>query len=103
MKLFSGKKVMLFAVAFATLLVCVVQADPRARNRKSGILDQNEEERYVLVTGSRIPQKVMVRSIGTTTPYNLRVYNRHDLDRSGRFTTGEALRTLDPSIQLSGR
>lgn len=103
MKLFSLTKVILFSVSFATLLGSVAQADPRARHNKSAILDQNEEERYARVTGSNLPQKVKLKSIGTTTPYNVRIYTRRELESTGRFTPGEALRALDPSIQLSGR
>ncbi|MDQ6623421.1 MAG: hypothetical protein M3Y86_08050 [Verrucomicrobiota bacterium] len=80
----------------------VARADPT--ERESGkILNQNAPERYVYVTGSNIPQKVHLRSIGTDTPYNIRIYSRRELESTGRQTPGEALATLDPSLQLSGR
>ena len=101
MKLSSLTKVILLAVSGTALLASVAQADPRGRRSQSGVLDQNNEERYVMVTGSNIPQKIKVRSIGTTTPYNLRVYSQRELQSTGRQTPGEALSVLDPSIQLS--
>jgi hypothetical protein len=103
MKLISLTKVILFSVSFAALLVSVAQADPRGHHKKSTTLDQDGEERYVMVTGSNMPQKVTVRSIGTTTPYNVRIYTRHELDSTGRQTPAGALAVLDPSIQISGR
>ena len=101
MKLSNRAKVILLSISGAALLASVAQADPRARRNKSGVLDQNEEERYVMVTGSNIPQKVIVRSIGTTTPYNLRVFSQRELLSTGRQNVGDALSVLDPSIQIS--
>lgn len=104
MKSLTFAKVIVLSVCFATLLTSIAQAGPRSsRHKKSRVVAEGEEERYVVVTGSHIPQKVKVNTIGTTTPYNLRVYSRHQLDSTGRATPGEALRALDPSIQLSGR
>ena len=91
----------MFSVLCAALLVSVAQAGPRGHHKKSAILDQNEEERYVMVTGSHLPQKVRLKSIGTTTPYNVRIYTQRELESTGRQTVGEALSVLDPSIQLS--
>ena len=101
MKLSSLAKVILLSVSGAALLASVAQADPRVRRHQSGVLDQNEEERYVMVTGSNIPQKVIVRSIGTTTPYNVRIYSQRELLSTGRQNVGDALSVLDPSIQIS--
>ena len=93
-------------LAALLLLTCVVygtvaKADPPARRSKSKILLNDTEERYVLVTGSHIPQRVKLRSIGTTTPYNLRIFTKEELDSTGRF--GPAGLALDPSITISGR
>ena len=101
MKLSSLAKVILWSVSGAALLASAAQADPRVRRHQSGVLDQNEEERYVMVTGSNIPQKVIVRSIGTTTPYNVRIYSQRELLSTGRQNVGDALSVLDPSIQIS--
>jgi hypothetical protein len=103
MKLFSPWKVAVLAGCFATLLVSVAQAGPRARHQKSKLLEQNEEERTVMVTGSHLPQKVRLKSIGTTTPQNVRIYTQRELQSTGLSTPGEALQALDPSITLSGR
>ncbi|MGI8820394.1 MAG: hypothetical protein ACR2ID_05955 [Chthoniobacterales bacterium] len=103
MKSFRLAAVMLLSVAFVILMASIAHAGPRAsRQERRRILDQNEEERYVRVTGSHLPQKVKLKSIGTTTPYNVRVYTQRELESTGRSTPGEALRALDPSIQLSG-
>ncbi len=103
MKIFSLAKVIVLAVCGATFLAPVAQADPRASRKPKSVLDQNEEERYVMVTGSNIPQKIKLKSIGTTTPYNLRIYSQRELLSSGRQSVGGALSALDPSISVSGR
>lgn len=56
-------------------------------------------DEYVFVTGSRIPQKVKVKSIGTATVSPLSVIKRREIDRSGRFTT-EGVIALDPSVRV---
>jgi hypothetical protein len=88
---------LLVAITHAT----VAHADPPARRGKSRILLNDEEERYVRVTGSNIPQRVKLRSIGTTTPYNLRIFTKAELDSTGRF--GPTGLGLDPSITITGR
>ncbi len=77
------------------------QADPVRHRSRSRILQQDETERYVYVTGSHIPQKLALKSIGTTTPYNLRIYTKAELDSTGRQTVAGAL-SIDPSITISG-
>ena len=89
----------------AWLAVAVIAMQAKAepgsvkRNRSKNLV-QDEEERYVLVTGSNIPQRVKLRSIGTDTPYNIRIYTRAELLSTGRQTVAGAL-ALDPSIQIS--
>jgi|SRR6266404_6990113 len=59
---------------------------------------------YVFVTGSRIPQRVKIRTIGTNTASPVSVYKRREIDQTGRFTTEGALEALDPSVHvISGR
>jgi hypothetical protein len=60
---------------------------------------QKKKERRVFVTGSMIPQKVKVKSIGTATTSSVRVYKRGEIDRTGRFTT-EGVLALDPAVQV---
>jgi hypothetical protein len=90
-------------VCFGALVSPTVKADPKNRHRDQKILQQNEEERYVYLTGSNLRQKVKVKSIGTDSAQNIRIYTRRELESTGRQTVGEALATLDPSIQLTGR
>ena len=96
-------------VKFAIGLICFgglvspsVNADPKNRHRNQKILEQSEEERTVYLTGSHIPQKVKVKSIGTDSGHNIRIYTQAELQSTGRSTVAEAL-ALDPSIQQSGR
>ena len=81
---------------------CGVQADPTEHRARSKTFWQDDQERYVHVTGSNIPQKLIRKSIGTTTPYNLRIYTRDELETTGRQTVAGAL-SIDPSIQISSR
>jgi hypothetical protein len=94
----------LVAAMFALIAASInsAKADPKNYPRRRGMLLQDEQERYVLVTGSHIPQRVKLKSIGTTTPYNLRIYTKEELDSTGRQTVAGAL-ALDPSITISGR
>jgi hypothetical protein len=91
------------AGAFAIVAASIVSAtaDPKGYPRRSKMLLQDEQERYVYVTGSHLPQRVRLKSIGTTTPYNIRIYTREELQSTGRQTVAGAL-SLDPSIQISG-
>lgn len=59
--------------------------------------------KYVFVTGSRIPQKVLVKSIGTAMFSPVRVIKYGEIRQSGRFTT-EGVLAQDPSVRvISGR
>ncbi len=58
--------------------------------------DQQRQPEMVLVTGSRIPQRVDT-SMGlpaTTSP--TRIYSHQDLAQTGRPAVGDALRQLGP-------
>jgi hypothetical protein len=55
----------------------------------------------VKVTGSLIPQKVKVQAIGTATTTPIRVYDRREIDRTGRSTVTQIL-AEDPSIRVFG-
>ena len=89
-------------VCFGGLTSPALKADPKNRHSHQQILEQSEEERTVYLTGSHIPQKVKVKSIGTDSASNVRIFTQAELLSTGRPTVGEAL-ALDPSIQLSGR
>jgi len=91
---------MLCALGF----VSAVAADPPNSNGSQNpnrmvVVSNEKPTRYVVLTGSYIPQKVVVRSIGTNTAMPLRIYNRSEIDRTGRVTTEGVLR-LDPSLTV---
>jgi outer membrane cobalamin receptor len=83
-------------------LVCggIVFADPLAP-AVEGKTKKGEQEKLVFVTGSRIPQRVKVKAIGTKTTSPVRVYTRAEMDRTGRFTT-EGILAQDPSVTIIG-
>jgi hypothetical protein len=56
---------------------------------------------YVWVTGSRIPQRVVISPIGTTTFDSLTVWDRRQINQAGpgRFTT-EGVLAQDPSVSV---
>ena len=54
---------------------------------------------YVMVAGSLLPQKVKIHAIGTKTAYPLRIYDRHEIDQTGRVTTEDVL-AQDPSLSV---
>jgi hypothetical protein len=56
---------------------------------------------YVWVTGSRIPQRVVISPIGTTTFNSLTVWDRRQINQvgPGRFTTEGVLRN-DPAVSV---
>jgi hypothetical protein len=58
-------------------------------------------ERTVFVTGSLIPQRVKLKSIGTTTVSPVRIIDRREIDGTGRRTTRGVL-IADPSISAVG-
>ena len=90
--------VLLFFVG--TSVCSVANAEPKSKRSHSRILWNEERERIVFVTGSHIPQRVKLKSIGTTTPYNLRIYTKEELESTGR--PGVHGLALDPSIQIRG-
>jgi outer membrane cobalamin receptor len=58
-----------------------------------------EQNTYVWVTGSRIPQKVKVKPLGTNTANHLSVWTRREIDQTGRQTT-EGVLAQDPSLTI---
>jgi hypothetical protein len=59
------------------------------------------DEKLVYVTGSRIPQRVKVKYIGTEVPWNIKVIGQHEMDISGRRSVADILRS--EGIGVSGR
>ncbi len=69
-------------------------------NREDSQEVQTKEE-LVFVTGSRIPQRIKVSSVGTATYSPLRVIDREEIDRTGRLTTAGVL-INEPSLRVIG-
>ena len=59
------------------------------------------KEVLVFVTGSLIPKRVKVSSVGTKTVSPLRVIDRVEIDQTGRHTTLGALAN-EPSLRVIG-
>jgi hypothetical protein len=78
----------------------VVTADP-STEAVGGKKKDNAHEKLVFVTGSRIPRRIEVKSIGTNTTSPIRVYTREEMDKIGRFTT-EGVLAQDPSVRIIG-
>jgi len=87
-------------ITAATLaMVAVVATTAYARAPRN----HSDEDRYayVMVTGSKLPEKVRIKNIGTATTSPVRIYDRREIDMTGRFSTEEVLRT-DPSLSVHG-
>src|SRR3954447_8328883 len=78
----------------------IVTADPSAK-AVDGKKKENVHEKLVFVTGSRIPQRIQVKAIGTDTVSPIRVYDREELDKIHRFTAAGVL-AQDPSVTIVG-
>jgi hypothetical protein len=87
------------ASAVALLLAVVTEMNLFAQDRRDSTA--SDHYAYVMVTGSNLPQKVKIKSIGTLTESPLRVYKRREIDQTGRFTTEDVLRQ-DPSLKVHG-
>ena len=88
------------AAAVLTLVTLVAATKASARTPRD-YSDADDHYAYVMVTGSNIPQRVKIKSIGTLTASQLRVYKRREIDQTGRFTTEDVLRQ-DPSLNVRG-
>lgn len=84
----------------ASILLAVAGTTSEAFANPQDNHQAGEKDKYVMVTGSMIPRKVKVKSIGTTTTSPLRVYKRREIDQTGRFTT-EGVLAQDPSVRVT--
>lgn len=84
--------------AGALLLILAVAATEAFANPQ----DERYSDRYayVFVTGSRIPQKVKIKPIGTNTVSPLSVWTRREINQTGRVTT-EGVLAQDPSVRVT--
>lgn len=64
-------------------------------------IERQPSERTVFVTGSLIPQRIKLKSVGTTTVSPIRIIDRWEIDATGRQTTPGAL-VADPSVRTTG-
>ena len=64
-------------------------------------IDRQPNERTVFVTGSLIPQRIKLKSVGTTTVSPIRIIDRREIDSTGRQTVRGVL-IADPSVRLVG-
>ena len=90
-------KLALGLAVVSLIAIGAVSADPLAQ----AVTGANQKEQLVFVTGSRIPQRVTVKAIGTKTTSQVRVYTRAEIERTGRFTT-EGILAQDPSVTIIG-
>jgi hypothetical protein len=56
--------------------------------------------KYKFVTGSNIPQRVKVKSIGTATVSPVHIIKNEHIRQSGRFSTERVLASEDPSLRV---
>jgi hypothetical protein len=85
----------------ALLVLSVVATTAFAGGQKEQVVvpPPAEPYAYVWVTGSRIPQRVKISPIGTTTFNSLSVWDRRQINQTGRGTTEGVLRE-DPSLRV---
>ena len=85
----------------ALLLILSVAATSAFANpqRSERVLPAGERYAYVWVTGSRIPQKLRISPIGTPTFNALSVWDRRQINQTGRGTT-EGVLVQDPSVRV---
>lgn len=74
---------------------------PQLGQTRGGLII-DERERAAVVTGSRIPQKMKVKSIGTDSVHPVRIFTQEEIKSTGASRISEGL-ALDPSVQISGR
>jgi hypothetical protein len=89
--------------AAVLLILSVVASTAFAGGQKEQVVVPPPAERYayVWVTGSKIPQRVKISPIGTTTFNSLTVWDRRQINQvgPGRFTT-EGVLKLDPAVSV---
>ncbi len=99
MKISNAFKVAALVLAAATGFGAAAFAEPNGDYPSLKGDKPRPQSEYVFVTGSMIPQKVIVKSIGTATNSQLRVIKQTEIERTGRFTTA-GLIAQDPALRV---
>ena len=82
----------------AALLAAIATSAVGCAHTTTAAPPASPEPKFMVVTGSRIPQPVDARTGYPITPDILRIYTYDDLYRTGRVDVARALRQLDPSL-----
>ena len=87
--------------ALLTMLAIATTAFANPQGSESGSLGavQRDHHLYVWVTGSRIPQKVEIKPVGTNTFSSMSNWSRREIDQTGRVTA-EGVLKQDPSVSV---
>ena len=87
--------------AAALLILSVVATSAFAGGQSEQVVlpPPGEHYAYVWVTGSRIPQRVKISPIGTTAFSSLSVWDRRQINQTGRQTAEGVLRQ-DPAVSV---
>ena len=81
-----------------TLLAAIAAAVVGCAHASTAVPAASPAPKFMVVTGSRIPQPVDARTGYPITPDILRIYTYDDLYRTGHPDVVRALRQLDPSF-----
>jgi len=81
-----------------TVLAGIAAAAVGCAHTSTGVPIASPPPKYMIVTGSRIPQPVDARTGYPITPDILSIYTYDDLYRTGHPDVVRALRQLDPSF-----
>lgn len=85
------RTVVLSLVGLSMITGCATRPPLAARQTRGGLIF-DDTERVAVLTGSRIPQKVRVQSIGTDSIHNVRIVTQEELKSSnGGFGVGGAI------------
>jgi len=97
-EIMKTSKLVEVAALLLTLAVATTEAfaNPQGNDR---VPPRGERYAYVWVTGSRIPQRVKISPIGTTTFNALSIWDRRQINQTGRGTAEDVLRQ-DPSLSI---
>jgi outer membrane cobalamin receptor len=107
MKTILIRRILLSGVASATLLLgtTVIASEKGNQHRRAELEPGNAGKPRVIlvhVTGSRIPQRVVLNGTQVNSASPLTIMGRHDLSRSGASTV-EGILARDPSISFRRR